>query len=107
MLLSWYADHRISAAAQFAREDHAEDPGQIRAERDQLQIEHQLRVLFERCRNTDRPIRQFDQIRALLFSALNALLHLANRVEIFAELRPVAVSKAGCERTRFLGYGIE
>ena len=44
MVLSRNSDHRIGSAAQFPRQDHAEDARQVGAKRYQLQIEHQLRM---------------------------------------------------------------
>ena len=73
--------------ADLARENHAEHARRVRLERQQLQIEHELRVLVERRGDAGRAIGQRDGVLVACLGALNALLDLAHRVQIFAELR--------------------
>ena len=108
MVLTGNADHRIGTAAQLARDDHAEDARHIGAERHDLQIEHQLGVRFEGIRNADGPLRQFQRrLVVLLFGALDAQFHVANRIEILAQFGPVAIAEARSQAACLASHRIQ
>lgn len=107
VVLARDADHRIGAAAQLARHDQAEDARQIGAERHDLEIEHQLGVLFKAVGDTDGAIGQLEILRGLRFRVLNTLLDVAHGVEILAKLGPVAVAEAARQAAGFFHDRIE
>ena len=107
MMLIRHADVRIRPVADLARENHAEDARRVRLEREQLQVEHELRVLVERSGNAERPIRQRDVACAFRFRGADALLDLAHGVEILVELAAVAVADRRREPARLGAHGVE
>ena len=90
-----HADLRIGARAALARELERDDARHVRLQRQHLQIEHQLDVLFpvggHARRALERRQRRFGR---LLLGALNAPLDLAHRVEVAVHPRAIA----GAER---------
>ena len=82
------ADLRIRPRAHLARELERDDPRDVGLQREHLQIEHQLRVLFPVRRHADRPRQHVRQrIAVLLLGLLDAPLDLAQRVEILVHAR--------------------
>ncbi len=84
-----------------------DDAGQVRLERQHLQIEHQLRVLFEAGWNTGGTIHRRQLARRLLLGALNPPLDVAHPLEILAELGAVARADGSHETSGRLGDRVE
>ena len=88
---------RIDAVRDVAAQLEREDARHVRRERDRLQIEHQLDVLFERVGHADRRRRQLARPRRcvlLRLDLLDAPLDLADVVEVVGEPRAIG----GAER---------
>ena len=85
------ADLGIGAGAGLARQLERDDAGDVALQREHLQIEHQPRVVGVGGGHADRPI-EIGQVRVggLRFGLLDAALHLADGVEILADLGAVA-----------------
>ena len=85
-----HADLRIRAIALLARELERDDARDIRLERQNLQIEHELRVIGERGGNAHRPIQVGHRVihrRGL--GTLDLPLDLANAVEILIDANTI------------------
>ncbi len=102
------ADRTIRPVAAFPADHDRDHAREVRLERDHLKIEHQLRMILERARNTHGPLhhRQF-QRGALLLRQLDAPLDVANRVHVIAELAAIARAEARLEMRDFLPHRIE
>src|SRR5262249_10840181 len=84
------ADLRIGSIALLARELECHDAGDIGLKGEDLQVEHELRVVGERRGGPYRSI----EVRSLvfrhgLFGAFDLTLNLTNTVEILIEARPI------------------
>ena len=83
------ADFGIRAIALLPRQLEGDHPGDIRLKREDLQIEHELRVIGKRGRHAHWPVCIGDQVRIDgFFGALNFALDLANRVDDSDRLSP-------------------
>ena len=102
MVLFGDADLAERHRAELARHDHAADARDVGPEAEHLQIEHQLRVIVERRRHVHGTIGQLERVRALLLGVLNALLDVADGIEILAELAAVAGAQRADEPAHFL-----
>ena len=88
------ADFRIRAVTQLARQLEGHDPRDVRLKRQDLQVEHQLRVVGKRRRDTHRPIQiGHGIVRRPRFGALDLALDLANAVEILIDANAVGRSR--------------
>ena len=92
MVLIRHADTGVCTRAELARHNHTENTRDVSAERQQLQVKHQLGVRVERIRDIDRPLWQFHGLGCARLRVLNALLDLAHGIQIFAELGAVPSS---------------
>src|SRR5439155_25370134 len=93
-----HADLRIRAIALLARELKRDDAREIRLERQNLQIEHELRVIGERGGNAHRPIEVGHRVlhrRGL--GTLDLSLDLANAVEIVIDANTIGEAYAPLE----------
>ena len=87
------ADFRIRAVAELARQLERDDPCDVRLERQDLQVEHELRVIGERRRDAHRPIQiGHGIVRRPRFGALDLALDLADAVEIVIDAHAVGRS---------------
>src|SRR5690606_36631552 len=74
---------------------------------EELQVEHQARVLLVRIGDDRRPRRQIEILAAVLFRALNPALDLADRVEVLVELAKIARPETLRERGGLASDGVE
>src|SRR5262249_10346481 len=91
----------------FATDHERADPREIALICEQLQVEHQLDVLFEGLRDASRLRHQRELATALLFRALDAPLDVANRVEILANLPAIAEAQLALQVGDRLGHRIQ
>src|SRR5258705_3604993 len=84
------ADLRIRTIALLARELERNDARDIRLKGQNLQVEHELRVVGERRGNAHRPIEigRF-VVRHRLLAPLDLALHLAYAIEILIQARAI------------------
>ena len=82
-----HADLRIGAGAAFARQLKGDDAGHVGAQREHLQVEHQLDVIFPLFGHAGRTLRASAarRLAVLLLGLLDAALDLADRVEVFVD----------------------
>ena len=96
-----HAAFRPHAAADVAAHLECRDAGDVGHERQRLQIEHQLDVLFERIGHAERSGRQRAGFaaRIVFFDFLNAALDLAHVVQIRVQaLRDRSAPRSFCKR---------
>src|SRR4029453_15002297 len=101
------ADLRVRPVALLGPQHERDDTGQIALVSQHLQIEHQLRMLFEAPRNARGTIHVRKLARRLLLGALNAPLDVAHALEILAEPRAVARADRPHETSGGLGDRVE
>ena len=89
-------DLGIRAIDVFPRHHQRADASDVGLERQHLQVEHQLDVLLERWRHADRLLRH-RKIAVVRFGLRNALLDVANGVEILSQLRAIARAEPRAE----------
>ena len=90
-----HADFRIGAIAQLARELERDDPRDVRLERQNLQIEHELRVIGECGGDADRPIEVGHRVvHRPGLGTLDLPLDLANAVEILIDANTIGHAHA-------------
>ena len=90
MVRVWDADFRVRAVAELARQLEGDDPGDVGLKRQDLQVEHELRVVGERWRDTHRPVQIGHLIvRRPRFGTLDLALDLANAVEVLIDANAV------------------
>ena len=93
-----HPDLGIGPVARLAGELEGDDPGHVGLERQHLEIEHQPGVVGIGCRHADRPVDVGQRaVVGLGFRLLDAPLHLAHRVEVLADLDPVAGAQHALE----------
>ena len=92
-----HLDLRIGAAAQLVPAHERRDPGAVGLVGQELQVVHQPGVLGEVGRGAHRPRHQRHLPLALGLGHLDAPLDVAHRVEIGAELQPVAGPEAAAQ----------
>src|SRR5213596_1960402 len=84
------ADLRIRTIALLARELECDDAREIRLKGQNLQVEHELRVVGERRGNTYRPLEIGRLVvRHRLLAPLDLALHLPYAVEILIQARAI------------------
>src|SRR5438876_8570515 len=84
------ADLRIGTIALLARELECDDARDIRLKGENLQVEHELRVVGERRGNTYRPLEIGRLVvRRRLLAPLDLALHLAYAIEILIQARAI------------------
>src|SRR6266850_296222 len=89
------ADLRIRTIALLARELEGDDARDIRLKGQNLQIEHELRVVAERCGNPYRPIEVGRRVvRCRSLGTLDLLLDLTNTVEILIQAHAIGNAHA-------------
>ena len=103
-MVARHADLAIGAPAQLARDDQREHASDVAAEREHLQVEHELRVLLEGGRDADRTIGQLEGLRDTGFRVVDALFHFAHRIQVLAQLRRVGATEPRSQRTCFLEH---
>ena len=107
MMLIRHADVRIRPVADLARENHAEDARRVGLEREQLQVEHELRVVVERRGDAERPLRQLHVAVRFGFRRADALLDLAHGIQVLGQLAAIAVADRRCEPIRLGAHRVE
>ena len=101
-------DFGIGPAVQLASVHQRKHAGEVRLEREPLQIEQQLQMLIEPGRNANRPLRHRQRrVGILLFRRLDAPLHLAHGVQIFRDSRAVAGAERSLEAREILIDAVE
>ena len=102
------ADLGIGARAGFARQLERDHAGDVALQRQHLQVEHQPRVVGVSGRHAHRAIeiRQWESAVCGL-GFLNAALHLADRIEILADLGAVARAELLLKAGDVFGHPIE
>ena len=98
-----HSDLGIRAVAQLARELERDDPGDVRLECQNLQIEHELRVIGECRGNTDRTVhigRRVVQCPGL--GTLDLPLDLANALEVLIDANAIGVYPRAASAARYL-----
>jgi len=102
------ADLGIGSRAGFASQLKGDHPGDIALQRQHLQIEHQPRVVRVRGRYANRAIQiRHAGIGRLGLGLLNAALHLANRIQILADLGAVARAELLLQAPDIFPYPIQ
>ena len=107
VMVARHADLAVGTPAQLARHDQREHARDVAAEGQQLQVEHELRVLLEAGGNANRTVGQLDRFLEAGLRVLNALLHFAHRIQVLAHLRRVGAAERRRERTGFLEHRVE
>src|SRR5882672_1956986 len=102
------ADLRIRAIALLARELECDDSRDIRLKGQNLQVEHELRVVGEHRGDPYRPI-EVGQLVVLyrLLGAIDLTLHLTNAVEILIQAHAIGSAHALLEPRDVPGERIE
>src|SRR3977135_1014911 len=89
------ADLRIGPIALLARELECDDAGDIRLKRQNLQVEHELRVVGERRGNTYRPLEIGRLVvRHRVLGTLDLTLDLAHTVEVLIQAHAIGNAHA-------------
>src|SRR6266568_2122536 len=102
------ADLRIRTIALFARELECDDARDIRLKGQNLQVEHELRVVGERRGNTHRPVEIGRLVvRHRLLGALDLTLDLTHTVEILIQAHSIGNSHPLLEPGDVLGERIK
>jgi hypothetical protein len=102
-----HTDLGIHAGILFLPEHEGDHSGQIRPQRQQLQLEHQAHVLFER---GGRPLRLIGERQlhiALLFGPLNPPLDVPDRFGVIVDLAPIVRPQPSPEIGQPFGHRIE
>ena len=103
-----HADLRIGAVADLAADHEGADARDVGLHRQYLQIDHQPDMLVERGRNTGGPFqRRRLRIRRGQRGALDALLDIACRFQIFVELVPVGRTQVPRQPARIVQHEIQ
>ena len=102
-----HADLRVGAATVLAADHEADDAGQVGLVGQHLQVEHQLRVLVEGGGNPQRRRDLRQLLIDLRLGLLDAALDVAHRLEVFAELQPVARPQIAAQRGHLVRHRIE
>ena len=97
-----HADLRIGHAAVLVSDHEGDDAREIALIRQHLQVEHQVHVIFPAGRDACWMIDERQLLIALRLGNLDALLHAANGVEIFGQLRPIALREHALQARNFL-----
>ena len=92
MMRVGHADGTVSAVATLAAHHQRNNASQVGLECDRHQVEHQVGMLFKSWGNSRWPIQRRKRLRCrlMLLGFFDALFNLANRIEVFAQLAPVA-----------------
>ena len=103
-----HADFRVRAIALLARQLECDYPRNVRLKGEDLQVEHQLRVVGECCGNPHRPV----QIRRLVLrdrflAPLDLSLHLPYAIEILIQARAILGAHAPFDLRDVRGERIE
>src|SRR5262245_34160712 len=101
------ADLRIAAAAQLATDHERDHARQVALEREDLEVEHQLRVFFESRRDTGGLIDDRQLVCVLLLRLLNASLHVAYCFEVLIQLGAIVRSEIALEPGDLFSDGIQ
>ena len=89
------SDLRIRTIALFPRQLERDDARDIRLKRQNLQVEHELRVVGELRGNADRPIEVAELgIHCRALGTLDLTLDLTNTVEILIQARAIGNTHA-------------
>ncbi len=99
-----FGEHR---RAQLAREHERGDPGDLRLERDHLQVHQQLQMLLERRRHTGGQFRNGQIVWHALFSALNPPLDLAHVIEILRQAATIIRRQIFLQRRHLPHHRVE
>src|SRR5579864_4611398 len=91
------ADLGISPATQFPAHHEGNDSSQVALIGQNLQIKHQLGVLFKRTRDPHGLLHQRQLPGVLFLSLLDTPLDIANRLEVLGNLSTVARSDSSLE----------
>src|SRR6516164_8380005 len=92
-------DLRIRATGQFTPHHERHHASEVALIGENLQIEHQLHVLFERRWNTSRRLDVGQhRRRALSFGGLYPAFDVTNALEVLLDLEPVAAANPMLER---------
>ena len=102
-----HADLRIGHAAVLVSHHEGDDAREIALKRQHLQVEHQVHVIFPARRDAGGMIDERQLLIALRLGNLDALLHVANRVEILGQLRPIALRQRSLQVRELLAHRIE
>ncbi len=102
------ADFGIAAIARFARELERDDAGDVPLQREHLQVEHQLRVIFVGRRHANRAIEIGQRVvERLRFGLLYAALDLAHGIEIFGHLGAIGRAELSLQARDVLAHPVE
>ena len=98
----------VGASTRLSRELKGDDPSDVGPQGQHLEIEHQLRVVGVRRRHTHGAIkiRQFP-FGGRGFRLLDPAFHLANGVQVLADLGPVFGAKSRLQARRVLDNPVE
>ncbi|MNC86962.1 hypothetical protein D3C83_26530 [compost metagenome] len=98
---------RKDRAAQLAGDHQRGDAGDVRLQRDDLQVHHQLQMFLERGRHADRQLRQREVGARGRLGALDATLDLAYILEVLRQPPPIRRRKILLQRRDLSGHRIE
>src|SRR5262245_17634833 len=98
MMRVGHPDLRIGADARLTHHEERKYARHVRLPRQELQVEHQLYLLFERRRNAYRPVDNWQLAGDLFLGFLDATLDVAYGVEVLGQLRLIAGSEFRFER---------
>ncbi len=102
------ADLWIRPRADLARQLEGDHAGDVRLQREHLQIEHQLDVFLPRLRRADRPLQVVGQRRAVLaLGHLDPPFDLTHRVEVFADAAAIRRAELPLEAAHVLADPVE
>src|SRR5690606_26062048 len=102
------ADLGIGAVARLARELKRDDARDVRLEGERLEVDHELRVIDVRCGHAARAIEvDIRELRRFRLGLLDPALHLADRLEVLADLRAVRGPERAFEPREIIADGIE
>ena len=98
--------HALRNIARHLERRHA---GYSGGEREDLQIEHELDVIFPGIRNSDRRVGQFTDVdaRVVFFDLLNSTFDFANIVEVLSERSLVVRAEIFLQSGDFVGYPVQ
>ena len=102
-----HANLRVGHAAVLVSHHERDDPREVALKRQHLQIEHQIQMIFPARRDARGMIDERQLLIALRLGNLDALFDVANGVEVFGELRPIALRKNPLKARHFLADRIE
>ena len=103
-----HADLRIRSRAALARELERDDARQIGLERQHLQVEHQLHVVFPRFGHARRPVEIRERrLAVLLLRFLDPALDFAHGIEVLAHLQAIAGAELRLQPGHVLHHPVE